>query len=71
MPTLVYEAKRVARDCATEKARKLPGFHGGYFAGSTTALPDDAELLVMSDFDLNVVLSRAVDTFGESVVSAE
>ena len=61
---LVSGAKSVARDWAVENARKVPGFHRVYFAGSITALADTAELPQTSDLDLNVVLNRCT---GETV----
>ncbi len=55
---LVQHAKAVARQWVIEEARNLPGFHGAYFAGSTTWLPADGPLPPTSDLDINIVSTR-------------
>lgn len=57
MSTRVGRARAVARQWVIEEAAALPGFHGAYFAGSTTWLPDDAILPATSDLDVNVVVT--------------
>jgi hypothetical protein len=53
---LVKHAKDVARQWAESEARKTPGFHGAYFAGSANWLADDAGFPATSDLDVNLVL---------------
>jgi hypothetical protein len=54
---IVRHAKDIARQWVAEEAGRVPGFHGAYFAGSVTWLPDGASLPATSDVDINVVLA--------------
>lgn len=54
---LIQHAKALARQWVISEARHIPGFHGGYFAGSANWLLDTAILPATSDLDINVVLS--------------
>jgi hypothetical protein len=49
------DARDLARKWVAEEAARMPGFAGAYFAGSTNALADDAELPPGSDIDVMVV----------------
>lgn len=57
---IVRDAKEAAREWVLEAARRLPGFQGAFFHGSTTWLPDDAPLHAASDVDVMVVLADPV-----------
>jgi hypothetical protein len=52
---LIHQAKKLAQQCVAQEVGKSSDFHSAYIAGSTMALPDDAELPATSDLDLNVV----------------
>ncbi|WP_283133408.1 hypothetical protein [Rhizohabitans arisaemae] len=54
-------ARAAARDWITTAGRLYPGYLGAYLSGSTTALPDDAELPVGSDVDIMLVTRQPVD----------
>ena len=53
----VKQAKAAARRWVIEEASALPGFRGAFFHGSTTSLPDAADLPPTSDIDVMVVLA--------------
>lgn len=57
---LVKDAKEIARQWIFEEATQLPGFCGAFFAGSTNWKPDNAQLPVMSDVDIKVVIDSPV-----------
>lgn len=54
---IVKDAKDVARRWVIEEARKVPGFYGAFFAGSTNWLADDEVLPATSDVDVMVMLT--------------
>lgn len=54
---IVKDAKDAARRWVIEEARKVPGFYGAFFAGSTNWLADDAVLPATSDVDVMVVIT--------------
>jgi hypothetical protein len=56
---LVKDARDAARRWVVQEGRRLPGFSGAYFAGSTNWLADDAVLPNSSDVDVMVVLAVA------------
>jgi hypothetical protein len=51
----VGEGRSAARQWVIDEASRRPGFHGAYFAGSTSGLADDAPLPATSDLDVNLV----------------
>ncbi|MGA8112466.1 MAG: hypothetical protein WCA46_02250 [Actinocatenispora sp.] len=53
----VGAARAVASEWVREQAARHEDFRGAYFAGSTTWLPDDAELAPASDVDVAVVMA--------------
>ena len=52
----VNEAKAAARRWVLAEARKVPGYSGAFFHGSTNWLAGDAMLAATSDLDVMVVL---------------
>lgn len=54
----VRDARAVAARWVAEEAAASPGFAGAFLSGSTTWLPDDAEMPVGSDVDVMVVTDR-------------
>ncbi len=53
----VDQAKDVARQWVIDQASNVPGFCGSFYHGSTTWLPNDADLPPTSDVDVMVVLA--------------
>jgi hypothetical protein len=53
----VHAARETARQWVIGQAAGIPGFRGGYTAGSTNWRPGDAALPAGSDFDIMVVLA--------------
>jgi hypothetical protein len=53
-------ARDAARKWVLEKATKLEGFYGAFYAGSSNGLADDAEIPATSDLDVMVVLADGV-----------
>jgi len=56
----VGTAREAAVDWVVQHASRQAGFHGAYFIGSTTGLPEDGELAPGSDVDVAVVTSEAL-----------
>ena len=56
---IIREARELARQWVAEEGSRTPGFHGAFFTGSTTWLPDDAALPPSSDVDVTVVRTDA------------
>lgn len=53
----IREARATVRRWVTEHAAATEGFAGAFFAGSTTWLPEEADLPATSDIDVMVVLN--------------
>jgi hypothetical protein len=66
---IVKEAKALARQWVIAEVDSVSDLHGAYFAGSTTWLPDSADLPATSDVDINLVLTdpNQVDKRGKFI----
>lgn len=60
-PVKLDTARAAARHWITTNGRSYPGYLGAYISGSTTALPDNADLPVGSDVDIMLVTRRPVE----------
>jgi hypothetical protein len=56
---LVKQAKEIAHQWVMEEGRKIAGFMGAFYHGSTNWLPDDALLPATSDLDIMIVFAKA------------
>lgn len=54
----VGTARTMATEWVMQHASREAGFIGAYFSGSTTGLPDDAELSASSDIDVMIVTDQ-------------
>ncbi|MFJ8043529.1 hypothetical protein ACIRBX_23825 [Kitasatospora sp. NPDC096147] len=62
-PVRIDTARAAARHWITTEGRAHPGYLGAYLTGSTTTLPDGAELPVGSDLDIVLVTREEPEGF--------